>query len=125
MLVLPDWYVSVSIALDAEEEEWHNRQFLSYLAAGGDPKKFPKRRKPYTVPAEEEVNVHKTIMGALGVLEGTPAQIGAMRGNVDEVAKVRGLQKVYEMPDGTFVDKDGNRIEPDAGSIFVKSKGGQ
>lgn len=123
MPVLPDWYVSISIALDAEEEEWHNRQFLSYLAAGGDPKKFPKKKEPYTIPAKkEEESTHSVVMDALGMMGG---MITGRRGSVKEYADSRGLKKVYEMPDGTFVDEAGNKVEPQAGSVFVKSKGGQ
>jgi len=119
---LPDWYVSISIALDAEEEEWHNRQFLSYLAAGGDPKKFPKKKEPYTMPAKKEESTHDVVMGALGMLGGA---ISGRKGSVEEYASSKGLKKVYEMPDGTFVDEAGDKVEPQAGSVFVKSKRGQ
>lgn len=124
MLVIPDWYVCLSVAINAEEQEQHTRQYIAYVSAGGDPKKFPKLKRPHLVPAERrpDVNPHDIIMNAIST---SKVQIGGVKGNVGEYAKARGLQKVYQMPDGTFVNEDGERVEPTAGSVFVRSKRGQ
>ncbi|NIV01722.1 MAG: hypothetical protein GWN55_10455, partial [Phycisphaerae bacterium] len=68
MAVWPDWYCCIAVALDAEEESWHNQQFLAYIGAGGDPKKFPKKKKriiPESREEEEGPRPHDIVMGAL------------------------------------------------------------
>jgi hypothetical protein len=59
----------------------------------------------------------------MGAMRESGVRIGAAKGTVSEYAKMRGLQKVYQMPDGTLTDKDGNPVEPTPGSVFVKAKG--
>lgn len=120
MPVLPDWYCCVSVAIQAEEDEAYDSGFYAYLAAGGNPKKFPKRPRRYTTPAEvnrQVENPFNTVMGALRMSGGA---IPGRRGSIEEYARLKGLQTVYQMPDGTFTDKDGNQIEPVPGSVFVK-----
>ena len=119
--MFPDWYACLSIALGIEEDEWYNQQYLAYIAAQGDPKKFPKRPRRYIPPSTKapQKNPFNLVMDAV---KGSGVKIGAARGTVAEYAKSRGLQKVYQMPDGTFTDKDGNPVEPTPGSVFVKAK---
>lgn len=120
MPVFPDWYVCTSIALDADEEEWYNRQYLAWVTSGNDPKKFPKRKLPYTEPVQETRNVQDMVVNALSMGK---VKMDARKGDINEYARAKKLQKVYQMPDGTFVDEHGERVEPQAGSVFVKSKG--
>lgn len=117
MPVLPDWYVCISVALDAEEDEAYMQQRNAYMAAGGDLKKFPKRPARYTgAPRAEEKNPFDIVMGAMKT-----ARVPRATGSIKEYAKSRGLRKVFQMPDGTFVDARGRPVEPTPGSIFVKS----
>lgn len=128
MPIVPDWYCCLSVAVDTEEDDWYNQQFLAYLGAGGDPKKFPKRKKRYgqrsvnqrpgqqAGPEPDQETPYDIVTRALG---GGP--IGSMKGDVDTWAKARGMRKVLQMPDGTFTDEAGNPVEPNAGSIFVPS----
>jgi len=129
MPVLPDWYCCLSVALDAEEDEWYNQQMLAYMAAGGDMKKFPKRRRRYGQTRSANV--------APRAVEGPPEETGydivmdalkkanmplvGMKGDIGTFAKARGLKKVFQMPDGTFTDEAGNPVEPTQGSVFVPS----
>jgi len=116
MLVLPDWYCCVSVALDAEEDEAYMQQRNAYMAAGGDLKKFPKRPQRYIQAQPAERNPFDVVMNAVkGV------RVPTARGSVSEYARSRGLRKVFQMPDGTFVDDAGKPVEPTPGSIFVKS----
>jgi hypothetical protein len=130
MPVLPDWYCCVSVAVDAEDDEWYNQQFLAYMSAGGNPKDFPKRKRreqrsvnrrqeSRAQVEDEEQNPYDIIKGALK--RGNVPMKG-MRGDVDTWAKVRGYKKVLQMPDGTFTDEAGNPVEPAPGSVFVESK---
>lgn len=116
MPVLPDWYCCLSVALDEEEEEAHTRQYLAYISAGGDPKKFPKRKKRATATRKQDTNPFNMVMGAI---QKSGLKIPSVRGSVDEYARARGMQKIFKMPDGTFVDEGGNPVEPTPGSVFV------
>lgn len=118
MPVCPDWYACLSVALDTEEDEWYNQQYLAFIAAGGDPKKFPRRPRRYIPPSKTvQKNPYDLVVGAM---KQSGVKIGAARGTVSEYARARGLQKVYQMPDGTFTDENGNPVEPTPGSVFVK-----
>ena len=122
MLVVPDWYACLAVALDEEEDEWYNRQYLAWIAAQQDPKKFPKRPKRYVPPSTERVQKNPLNM-VMNAMRESGVKIGAAKGTVSEYAKIKGLQKVYQMPDGTLTDKDGNPVEPTPGSVFVPAKG--
>lgn len=118
MLVLPDWYCCLSVALDAEEDEWYNQQLLAFIAAGGNPKDFPKRPRRVLPPSgTPQKNPYDLVMGAL---RRTDLKVGAIQGTLAEYAEIRGLEKVYRMPDGTFTDGNGNPVEPPPGSVFAK-----
>ncbi len=120
MPVLPDWYCCISVALDAEEEEAYMQQRNAYMAAGGDLKKFPKRPQRYTQVRRTEMAEENPFDIVMGAMKG--AKVPTARGNINEYAKTRGLQKVFQMPDGTIVDDAGKPVEPTPGSIFVKSE---
>jgi hypothetical protein len=122
MPVFPDWYVCLSVALDEEESEWYNRQYLAWISAQQDPKKFPKRpKRDLSSPAEKRKP--DTFSMVMDTMRMSGVKIGTAKGNVGEYAEARGLQKVYQMPDGTLTDENGNPVEPTPGSVFVKSKG--
>lgn len=120
MPVLPDWYCCISVALDAEEEEAYMQQRNAYMAAGGDLKKFPKRPQRYTQARRTETVEENPFDIVMGAMKG--AKVPTAKGNINEYAKARGLQKVFQMPDGTIVDDTGKPVEPTPGSIFVKSE---
>lgn len=127
MPVLPDWYCHLSVAVDAEEDEWYNQQYLAYMSAGGDLKKFPKRKRRYTEIAQTtrreplpQENPADLVLGALGQ---SGVNMVGRKGSAKEYAEARGLDRAYQMPDGTFTDKDGNPVEPKPGSVFVKIDG--
>lgn len=113
MPVFPDWYCCVAVALDAEEEEYYERHFCAYIAAGGDPKKFPKRRARR---AQGSVDV-------LSELQRAGLRVPAIKGDVKEYAALRGLTKVYRLEDGSYVDENGQPVVPNPKSIFVPLRG--
>lgn len=124
MPVIPDWYACLAVALNEEEDEWYNQQYLAWISAQQDPKKFPKRpsrhvssSKPAKRPQKNPFDMIMNTMRSSGV------KIGAAKGTVAEYAQARGMQKVFRMPDGTLTDQDGNKVEPTPGSVFVESKG--
>lgn len=119
MPVLPDWYCCVSVALDAEEDEAYMQQRNAYMAAGGDLKKFPKQPQRHLVQTRDAGVQHNPFDVVMGAMKG--AKVPRARGNINEYAEARGLQKVFQMPDGTFVDAAGQPVEPTPGSVFVKS----
>lgn len=119
MPVLPDWYCCLSVALDAEEDEQYSQQYYAYIAAGGDPKKFPKQRHRHMEPVAPK-NPGDMIFGAIAK---SGLQMPSLHGSVDEFARSRGIQKIYQLEDGTFVNEAGEPVEPTAGSVFVPSKG--
>ncbi len=58
----------------------------------------------------------------MGAVKKSGLSVPSVRGSPQEYANIKGMRKVYQMPDGTFVDDGGNPVEPTPGSVFVKSK---
>lgn len=125
MPVIPDWYCCLSVALDAEEDEWYNQQYLAYMAAGGDLKKFPKRKRRARRRAANQAPTEPERKNAYDIVTKAIKQSGlpfiGMKGDVNTWASARGLKKVFKTEDGRFVDEEGNLVDAE-GSVFVESK---
>lgn len=119
MPVLPDWYCCISVALDAEEDEAWIAQRNAYMAAGGDLKKFPKKPSRHTTQLAQQAEPRNPLDIVMDAMKG--AKIPRVKGSIDEVARARGLPKVFKREDGTFVDSAGNPVEVPPGSVFVES----
>jgi len=111
MPVVPDWYCCLAVAIEAEEDAAYNNSFNAYIAAGGDPKKFPARKKRQPAARAAQKNPLDMIMKAVG------GALPRRRGTLKDYSRTK--ESVYRLPDGTFVDKAGKPIEPPEGSVFV------
>jgi len=95
------------------EDKAYNDQFFAYISAGGDPKKFPKRR---------EQTIQKSGTSGediLRELKRAGINMPATRGTLEEYGKLRGLKKVRQLADGTFIDEAGSPVTPPKGHVFV------
>jgi len=115
-MAFDEWYCCLAVALDAEEDEAYDRNYTAWISAGQDPKKFPKRPKRLTATRE------KGKVDVLGALKEAGVKIGERKGSLEEYARLRRMQRVFQHADGTFRDADGNVIEPPPGSVYVSVK---
>ena len=105
---LAEWLCALAAALDVEYE----RRQWEYLLAGGDGKKWPSRPTGGSGSSREAID---SIMRFGKEL----ARRGAVvRGSIHEVAKLRGLQKVFKTPDGKYIDAEGNEVKVPEGHVF-------
>lgn len=100
----------MSVALDDNEAKRYER----YLLAGGDPKKY---RHPAAETTARASNPFDMVMNAL---KQGKIDIGGRKGSVEEVARAKGLNKVYrDTVTGEMFDQDGNPVTPGPGMTFV------
>jgi hypothetical protein len=113
-LSISDFFQLYAVALDLEEQ----RQYEQYILAGGDPKKFRwSSRSPDEPRATDD-----DLMG--GILDfAIKSRIKPKRIDIADIASIQGdMPFAFQLPNGDFVDEDGNPIEPPPGYVFVKSK---
>lgn len=106
-----------AIALDLEEKE----SFRQYAMAGGDPKEF-KWSESWHEPSPEEIG-KKLIEFAKDV------KMRGIRTDIADIADIQGrlsadwaMVKVFQREDGSFIDEQGNPVQPPPGYTFIKSE---
>jgi hypothetical protein len=111
----------VSVALDEEEDMAYERIFAAFIAAGGDPKKFPKPPKkiiaPDTPDPVKRLRDGKSVV--VDALKRSKAPFARRKGGIEDYARAKSLKKVFRHSDGTITDEHGVIIEQPEGFAFV------
>lgn len=104
-----------AVSLDIDEQ----KVFERYVLAGNDPKKFKWSDGPKPTPSS------KDIMGKMLEFARLPPNRRSQVRRVDiaDIAEIQGdAQFAFQLPDGTFVDGQGQPVAMPEGYTFVKSE---
>ena len=110
-LFLDDFIQYYAMALDLDERDMYEK----YILAGGDPNKF-EWSDEWQIPGPEAVN-KKIMQFAAERMKTKPKKI-----DLAEIAEIQGgMDMVYQLEDGSFVNEAGEPMEVPPGYVFVKS----
>ena len=110
-----EWITKLWVGMRLDEEELHEK----YLLAGGEKDKWDwtyhtEYYTKYTVTPE---SVGQMISMQFGI----NPNLTRAEGGMDDVIRIKGLEKIKQLEDGTFVNEKGETVEIPEGYSFVQS----
>lgn len=99
-----------------DEDELHEK----YLLAGGEKDKWDwtYHTEYYTKYNTSPESVEQMITAQLGVIN---PHLTEAAGHVEDFARIKGLERIKQLEDGTFVNESGEVIEIPEGYTFIQA----